>query len=508
MPSDAVLSEESEGGCLHELVHESIAEVSTPSSAEQINPELQDSARPLPNESDSVAYGAVGSAPNNEKERHLRCCAHPLFYELEKLTENHPEYRPALLSMAWRVHMPPSLRALPIVARNLWRALAQLHYVLEVDLDELGVASWLEPLRWLASDPHVRRLTRSHATQSGNPLHYHCSSTHSIYAMFGEEAVQEIDLIRSILMLLYIKDAENRVPFDRYECHLRNGVGITLKGHVPDEAWRAIHYLAGGLGASITIIYGTVSLEEVFARISTVVIPDSSNAIRHWTELKKYIHCMSREIVSDRHTAMSPKTHTSPGAAQNRSIARSRQTGYSVRGPHGAVGITRYMHPLTKLKRDELADKDIPPDEDPNIETFFIIKEKIDPDAEKSVRDARYRVDRRMLHRPVDLLPCYERNLSLVEVGVVFEELAIVYLEERLCRCPTLVRRKRLFKATRLVEIARPLEAGYTDCTGGLPSSSGPSLLLAQRKGDLEAATALQPEQTESQPHINLRRPI
>jgi len=32
--------------------------------------------------------------------------------------------------------------------------------------------------------------------------------------------------------------------------------------------------------------------------------------------------------------------------------------------------------------------------------------------------------------------------------------------------------------------------------------------LLAQRKGDLEAATALQPEQTESQPHINLRRPI
>jgi hypothetical protein len=421
--SDAALSQESEGGCIHESVRESLAEIAPAMSAEQTNPESSASAQPLPNESDSVALGAVDSGTNNEKARPLRCCAHPLFDELEKLAEKHPEYRPVLLAMAWRVHMPPSLRALSIVAGNLRRSLILLRDVFAVDLDERGLASWLEPLEWLALDSQVRALTCPLTTRPGNPLHYHCASTHSIYAMFGEEAGQEINLIRSVLILMYINDAESRVPFDEYERHLRNGfVGITLKGHVPDEARRAIHYFASESDTAITIIPEATSLDELIARISTVVIPDSKDAIRHWSELRKYVQNMWRGIASDRRTTIFPKLHTSPSSAQNRSTTRSRQTSYTVHGPSGAARITRYMHPLTDRKRRELAARDIPPDEDTGIGIFFIIKEKIDRNVEKSVRDARFRLERRMLHRPVDLITCYERNLSQDEVGVVFRD--------------------------------------------------------------------------------------
>ena len=56
----------------------------------------------------------------------LRCCAHPAYAKLEQLAKGNNIRTGALLDILWRVHAPPSLRALSVVARNLWSSLVML----------------------------------------------------------------------------------------------------------------------------------------------------------------------------------------------------------------------------------------------------------------------------------------------------------------------------------------------------------------------------------------------
>ena len=368
---------------------------------------------------------AVSRIEEPSRARQLRCCSHPLFAALENLAESNQHHKQLLLEIAWRMHFPPSLRALPIVARNIWRSLVMLRYVFDVDLEELGVSCWLRALEWMSSDSRVLTLTQTRTTKSRNLLMGHCASTHPLYTVYGEEADHEFDLIRSLLTLLYIESAEVRVALQDYERHVRHGAEITLKGHSPDEAWRAMHFLAGGSSASKELLgamRGATSLEDLVARISNAVVPDSEDAIRHWSGLKRYVRNMWLGISSERRTSIAPKLHVIGRSSQNRANTSTRHISYTVHGPSGSARITRYIPPLSGKKRRELAANDIPPDEDPGTEILFIVKAETDHNVEKSVRDARFRTERRMLHRPVDLLLCHERNLTQDEIGVLFRD--------------------------------------------------------------------------------------
>ena len=131
--------------------------VSTPATEETIS---ESSDHPQSRRTEPAFDSNIEAAEKPIRARQLRCCARPLFPALEELAEDHQHYKPVLLEIAWRMHFPPSLRALPIVARNIWRSLVMLHYVFGVDLEELGVACWLGPLEWLASDSEVLPGTR------------------------------------------------------------------------------------------------------------------------------------------------------------------------------------------------------------------------------------------------------------------------------------------------------------------------------------------------------------
>lgn len=365
----------------------------------------------------SPADPASGSAAKALKASVLRCCAHPAYAKLEQLAKGNNIRTGALLDILWRVHAPPSLRALSVVARNLWSSLVMLRSIFGVDLEAFGLDQWLCPLEWLDSDEGVRKLSGLKENYSGNQLRHHCTTSHSIYAICGDKACYEFDCLRALLILLYVQDAEVRTSLADYELHLRKGADLTVRGHSPYEAWLAMHYLANGSANQLLdVATGVTALETLVDRIADQSIPDALHAIRRWPGLVIFVRHLWDRIPSDRRTLIAPKSHRPASLPQPQRRSGSSNGHSSHSGPGGSHESKRYIPTLSDRERRRLAESDTSPLEKPGLESLWIIEQPECSTAEPAADLAQYRAQTRAMHRPVDLMPFHERNLSIDEI--------------------------------------------------------------------------------------------
>jgi hypothetical protein len=207
-------------------------------------PALESHSEPLEERSGPTAIPIcdavkIESAKPNTK---LRSCKNPRYPTLLDIARKNKKDLELLFTILWSINAPPSLRALPRIARNLRRSLLILQLRYGIDLAAAGLAKWLEMLDWLASDPGVNELCYGRKRQVTRVLR-HCASTHSFYALFWDAVGGGLACIRAYLAFLYIEQAPKRVTKEDYERHLREGSDVMLLAHSPYEAWHAFQNL-------------------------------------------------------------------------------------------------------------------------------------------------------------------------------------------------------------------------------------------------------------------------
>jgi hypothetical protein len=101
------------------------------------------------------AISGTGEIETPRPKARLRSCAKPLYPALLKIARAKNKDLELLFTILWSINAPPSLRALPRVARNLRKSLLILQLRYQIDLTAAGLGEWPEMLRWLASDLEV-----------------------------------------------------------------------------------------------------------------------------------------------------------------------------------------------------------------------------------------------------------------------------------------------------------------------------------------------------------------
>ena len=453
------------------------------------------------------SMSGTGKIESAKPKARLRCCANPLYPALLGIARKQNKDLELLFTILWSINAPPSLRALPRVARNLRRSLLILELRYEIDLAAAGLAEWPEMLKWLASDSDIDQLCYGRKRQFASVL-YHCATTHSIYAILWELVGSGLACVRACLALLYIEQAPERVSKEDYERHLREGAGVALRCHNPYEAQHAFHGLLAsenvqGLFSSVA---DTSSLEELQREVLAINVKLNEGAVLlHLPALKGYLTRLASGIPSERITAITSKQRNSSGPKSHQpgsAPTKNKTKIHTVETPRGNVGMTRSTPPMDPEKVRRLLEADTNPSEVRKTEDVWIATPPA-PNVDPAVHATVFRAAARAMHKPIELMRSHQRNLSTDEIAILVRhsgEVARMYGLSR-AQAPEL-RRKLLglaialcsfFTWSEICDAASVLIFGPDTINGDAPLA----IFLAENPSDDHfRARALVPEYT------------
>ncbi len=389
---------------------------------------LESDLKPFDNASGptGIADGERASAGSAKPKAKLRSCANPLYPLLLEIARAKNKDLELLFTILWSINAPPSLRALPRIARHLRRSLLILQLKYEVNLASAGLGEWPEMLKWLASDPEVNHLCYGKKRQFTS-VHYHCATTHSFYAFLWELVGRGLACVRAYLALLYIDQAAKRVCRENYESHLREGSEVALRGHNPYEASHAAHILLKSENARLLLsrVADTSSFDELYEEVNAIDAKQNETAILlHLPALKGYLTRLRNDVPTDRITSITsrqrPSSSTRPRAPRG-TQNQSKTDVHTVETAHGKVGIRRRTPPVDERTRSRLRETDGTPDEVSRGEAVWIAtspEANVDP----AVHAAIFRQAARAMHKPTELMLGHQRHLSTDELTLLLRQ--------------------------------------------------------------------------------------
>jgi len=356
----------------------------------------------------------------------LRSCANPRYPALLNIARRKGKDLELLLAILWSINAPPSIRALPRVARNLRRSLLILQLRYEIDLGAAGLGEWQEMLNWLASDPDVNVLCYGSKQQLTSVL-YHCASTHSFYSLLWDAVGGGLACVRACLAFLYIEQAPKRVTKEDYERHLREGSDVMLLAHSPYEAWHAFHKLLSSKNARELFLElsKTRSLQDLQATLRQIKVKHDEGAVLlHLPALKRYLTRLADGVPPERITAITSKQRNpsgykshQPGGAQK----RSKTNIHTVETARGKVGMTRSTPRIDEGKARRLLQEDIDPREVRKHDGVWIATPP-DPNIDPAVHATVFRAAARAMHKPIELMQGHQRHLSTDELTLLLRQ--------------------------------------------------------------------------------------
>lgn len=388
----------------------------------------ESNSKPLENVSGptGVADGETASVGSARPKAKLRSCANPLYPLLLEIARDKKKDLELLFTILWSTNAPPSLRALPRVARNLRRSLLILELKYGIDLAAAGLAKWPDMLKWLAFDPDVRHLCYGKKRQFTSVL-YHCATTHSFYSFLWELVGTGLACVRAYLALLYIDQAAKRVPRENYEFHLREGSEVALRGHNPYEASHAVHSLLESQNARLLFsrVADTSSFDDLYKEVNAIDAKQNETTILlHLPALKGYLTRLRNDVPSERITSITSKQRPSSGTrtrAPRGTQNKSKTDVHTVETAHGKVGIRRRTPPVDERTRSRLRERDGTPDEVSRGEAVWIAtspEANVDP----AVHAAIFRQAARAMHKPTELMLGHQRHLSTDELTLLLRQ--------------------------------------------------------------------------------------
>ena len=372
------------------------------------------------------AISGTGEIETPRPKARLRSCAKPLYPALLKIARAKNKDLELLFTILWSINAPPSLRALPRVARNLRKSLLILQLRYQIDLTAAGLGEWPEMLRWLASDLEVEQLCYGKKRRFTSVL-YHCATTHSFYALLWELVGSGLACVRASLALLYIEQAAKRVAREDYESHLHEGTEVVLCGHSPYEAWRAAHSLRASESAHVLFsrVADTTSLAELHVEVSSIDAKENDAAVLlHLPALKAYLTRLAKDVPTDRITSITSKQRSSSGTRlrpARGTQSKTKSDVHNVETAHGKVGMRRRTPPTDERTRARLREADATPNEVTRGETVWIAttpESNVDP----AVHAAIFRMASRAMHKPVELMQGHRRHLSTDELTLLLRQ--------------------------------------------------------------------------------------
>lgn len=339
-----------------------------------------------------------------------------------------------LRDICWRIHVHPSLTALPRIAKNLLNILTLLRDQVHVDLASHRMEECLPVLEWLAADEHVAAIlseTRWKRKRKGNPLLGKSAISHAIFTLLWHihpdpNYADIYAMAQGHLVLPYAAYNAQLTTLDNYERYVLDGATLNVNGHSVYSAALALRYLSRRDPSALALLESlpiTLPPDRFVQALHLISSSYSREAVRRKRDLYLYLRKIQMQVpyvrraFSHRHGGGGSRWFLDEGGDEEITGAITSKVG-DEDSSTGAITQTSIpdLSANGQSAKDEARQADASPGELTGNESFHLFEGEGENTQDQPRLQIASRAQMRAMGRPAHLMAWNKRTLSNAEL--------------------------------------------------------------------------------------------